>query len=93
MVPTKEPKKGKDYRFNLEKLAQETANSLKPQRIGAIPKLAVLLGLLSPQFYEIYELCDGNRDINSIATELKQEPMQMRIAIDKLIKSKMVQVQ
>lgn len=86
-------KKSKDYQFNIAKLAQETANSLKPQRIGAIPKLAVLLGLLSPQFYEIYNLCDGQKDIKEIATELKQEPMQMRIAIDKLVKSKMILIE
>jgi len=86
-------KKSKEYQFTIAILAQETANSIKPERIGAIPKLAVLLGLLSPQFYEIYNLCDGQRDITTIAAELKQESLQMRIAIDKLIKSKMISIE
>jgi hypothetical protein len=89
MAPSK---KEREYKFTLAKLADDSANELKPQRIGSIPKLAVLLGLLSPQFYEVYNLCDGTKDINAISDELKTDPHLMRINIDKLVKSKMISI-
>lgn len=89
MAPTK---KERDYKFSHVQLSEESAMELKPLRIGAIPKLAVLLGLLSPQFYDIYNLCDGTRDITALAEELNSDPMQMRINIDKLVKSKMISI-
>jgi hypothetical protein len=93
MSPLSLPKsKDKDYKFNLAELAEEKGNAIKPQKIGAIPKLAVLLGLLSPQFYDIYNACDGNKDISNLATEFKVEGKQMRINIDKLVKSKMLTI-
>jgi hypothetical protein len=83
-------KKSKDHKFFLTKLAEDSAISLKPRKIGAIPKLAVLLGLLSPQFYEIYELCDGEINISDIASKLNQDLTQVRVYMDKLYKSKMI---
>ena len=91
MVPAKKDK-DKPFQFNSPKLAEESGNTLKPKRIGAIPKLAVLLGLLSPMYYEIYNLCDGDKTVEEIATALKTENLQMRMNIDKLVKSRMIEL-
>lgn len=91
MAPIKKDK-DKPYQFNSPKLADDSGNTLKPKRIGAIPKLAVLLGLLSPLYYEIYNLCDGSLSIEQIAGQLKSDNLQMRMNIDKLVKSRMIEL-
>ena len=83
--------KPKPYKFSVKALDSETALTLKPKKIGAILKMAVLLGLLSPQFYEIYNICDGVKDIKSIAAELKLQEDQAKVFMDKLAKSKMIE--
>jgi hypothetical protein len=85
-------KKDSAYKFNSPKLAEQSGLQIKPVRIGAIPKLAVLLGLLSPQFFEIYNACNGEKDIATLASELNIDSAQMRIDIDKLAKSKMISI-
>jgi hypothetical protein len=91
MTPTKQVK-DKPFQFYSPKLANESGNSLKPMRIGAIPKLAVLLGLLSPLYYEIYNLCDGEKTVEEIATQLKSDTLQTRMNVDKLVKSRMIEL-
>jgi hypothetical protein len=86
------PAKSKGYKFFLADLEKEGSITLKPKKIGSIPKMAVLLGLLSPQFYEIYNLCDGKTDIAGIAANLHLDNEQARMYIDKLIKSKMIEI-
>lgn len=80
------------HKFFLKPLEEDTSIGLKPKKIGSIPKMAVLLGLLSPQFYDIYLLCDGEHDINTIAKQLKLQTNQARIYVDKLAKSKMIEL-
>jgi hypothetical protein len=84
--------KAPSYKFFLKPLEEESSIGLKPKKIGSIPKMAVLLGLLSPQFYDIYLLCDGDHDISTIAKQLKLQPDQARIYVDKLARSKMIEL-
>ena len=83
-------KKGKPYKFYNEILSTDEGNNLKPKAKGSIPKLAVLLGLLSPFYYDLYKKCDGNKTVAQISEELNIEPPTMRMYIDKLAKNGLV---
>jgi len=63
---------------------------LKPKAKGSIPQLAVLLGLLSPFYYDLYKKCDGNTTINQLAEQMNIQIEEMRVYIDKLLKNGLI---
>ena len=89
----KKGKARKPYKFKQEKLDSESANTLIPQAKGNIPKLAVLLGLLSPQYYEIYCNCDGKRNIADVAEVMDIEIGTMRMHMDLLLKNGLINIE
>jgi hypothetical protein len=84
--------KKRKYKFKQKKLALEEGLSVKPLKIGKVPKLAVHLGLLSPKFYEIYQMCDGNVELGVIAQKLDVDKEKIRIYCDRLVSSKMLKI-
>lgn len=78
----------KQYEFfsNLE----GESNDAKPMKKGDIPRLAVLLGLLDPFFFDLYQLCQG-KSIAEISEVLGLKVEETKILLDKLIKNGLVQ--
>ena len=90
----KSPKKVKPYRFTYKALkTDEEGNNLIPKAKGNIPKLAVLLGLLSPQYFNIYNKCDGKKTVMNLSEELNIEILTMRQNMDKLLKNGLISFQ
>jgi len=79
----------KEHIFFEKSLEEPGYLELKPQKLGKIPEMAVLLGLISPKYFKIYSSCDGQK-IEDIAKTLKIDPSELREHIDKLIKNRMV---
>ncbi|MHA1341680.1 MAG: hypothetical protein ACTSRZ_17320 [Promethearchaeota archaeon] len=79
----------KPYVFH-NKLLENGGTDLKPKAKGSIPKLAVLLGLLSPFYYDLYKKCDGNTTVQQLAENMNIPIDDMRIYIDKLLKNGLV---
>ena len=82
----------KPYKFNKPTLETADASQMIPKSKGAIPKLAVLLGLLSPFYYELYEKCDGKKSVADLSKEMDIELPIMRIYVDKLVKNGLVEL-
>jgi len=86
-------KKGEEFLKKIEKqhkffskALEGKAEDLKPTKKGDIPKLAVLLGLLDPFFYDLYQMCQG-KSIAEIAEIIGLNVDETKIFIDKLIKN------
>lgn len=86
---SRKPPKDKPYEYNYEKLA-EASEDITPKAKGSIPKLAVLLGLLSPFYYDLYLKCDGSKTISDLAKDLKVSVDEMKIYLDKLYKNGLI---
>jgi len=80
----------KQYKFKNPELQLESAKDLKPSAKGSIPKLAVLLGLLSPLYYDIYERCNGKKTISAISEEMKIDLQKMLVHVDQLQKNGLI---
>lgn len=61
-----------------------------PRKIGNIPRLAVLLGMIENLYWEIYNHCLGDKTVEQLAADMDIEPAFMRIFIDKLYKNGLV---
>ncbi|MHA1819581.1 MAG: hypothetical protein ACTSU2_10850 [Promethearchaeota archaeon] len=85
-------KSEKNYKFYNEKLSTDEGNKLIPKAKGNIPKLAVLLGLLSPFYYDLYNLCKEGKNIEELAQKMNVENEQMRFYIDKLLRNGLVEL-
>ncbi len=79
------------YDFFEKSLERSDAINKVPKKLGNIPEMAVLLGLISPKFYKIYNLCDGKK-ISEIAAAMNLDTREIVQDIDKLIKNKMVEL-
>ncbi|MGV9171426.1 MAG: hypothetical protein ACOC44_05005 [Promethearchaeia archaeon] len=90
-------KKGEEYLKKIKKnyeffsKALEKDDGIIPERKGQVPKLAVLLGLLDPFFYDLYNLCDGRRDLETLSEILGLEVDDIKIFIDKLEKNGLIE--
>lgn len=78
-----------EYEFQNEKLKNGDV-SLKPSAKGNIPKLAVLLGLLSPFYYDLYQQCDGETTIEQLSQKMDIDLTSARIFVDKLEKNGLI---
>ena len=85
-------KKNKTYRFTDLALKTDEGNDLIPNAKGNIPKLAVLLGLLSPLYYSIYNKCDGKKTVKILSEEFEIGIESMRQNIDKLLKNGLISI-
>ncbi|MHA1273824.1 MAG: hypothetical protein ACTSVV_12870 [Promethearchaeota archaeon] len=89
-------KKGEEFIKKMKKHSEffskalESDEEVVPIKKGDIPKLAVLLGLLDPFYYELYQICDGKKDLNALAEFLGLKKEDVKILIDKLIKNGLV---
>jgi hypothetical protein len=90
-------KKGEEFlkkikqNYNFFSKALEKKDDIVPVKKGEVPKLAVLLGLLDPFFYDLYNLCDGKRDLNTLSEILGIEKNDIKILIDKLEKNGLIE--
>ncbi|MHA1263938.1 MAG: hypothetical protein ACTSRS_01765 [Candidatus Helarchaeota archaeon] len=91
-------RKGKEFlkriKMSYEYFSQiqsEEAKDLKPLKKGDIPKLAVLVGVLDPFFYDLYKLCDGKRSVSKLSQILDLEPAQVKVLIDELAKHGLIE--
>ncbi len=90
-------KKGEEYlqkiQKNYEFFSKTLANKddITPLKKGEIPKLAVLLGLLDPFFFDLYNMCDGKKDISSLSEALGLDPKAVKIFVDKLVKNGLIE--
>ncbi|MBD3349893.1 MAG: hypothetical protein GF364_00225 [Candidatus Lokiarchaeota archaeon] len=84
-------RKKKPYEFYNETLS-EGGESLVPKAKGSIPKLAVLLGLLSPFYYDLYQKCDGNATVSDLSDQMDIDLAEMRVYIDKLLKNGLITI-
>jgi hypothetical protein len=73
-------------------LLGNNAGSLVPRKVGNIPRLAVLLGLISPKYYELYEACDGATTIDGLAQKLHISPDEVKVSVDRLVRNKMMEI-
>ncbi len=87
----KKKRAAESYSFFEKSLERSDAINLVPKKLGNIPEMAVLLGLISPKFYKIYNLCEGKK-ISEIASALNIDTKEIVQDIDKLIKNKMVEI-
>jgi hypothetical protein len=78
--------------FSVPQLQSESALSLRPQRQGQIPQMAVMLGLITPKFFEIYNKCDGEHTIREVGQAMKIEDVEILRSIDRLVKSRLVKL-
>lgn len=78
--------------FYYKALKGLTEKELKPLKKGDIPKIAVLLGLLDPFFFDLYTMCDGDKTIDNLSNELDISSDIMKIFVDKLIKNGLVEI-
>ena len=77
--------------YNFQNKELESGNTtLKPKAKGNIPKLAVLLGLLSPFYYDLYKKCDGETTIDELSGLFDIDLDSTRIYIDKLQKNGLI---
>lgn len=90
-------KKGEEFlkkikkNYNFFSKALEKEDDIVPVKKGEVPKLAVLLGLLDPFFYDLYNLCNGKRDLNTLSEILGMEKDDIKIFIDKLEKNGLIE--
>ncbi|MHA1132594.1 MAG: hypothetical protein ACTSRC_07880 [Candidatus Helarchaeota archaeon] len=73
------------------KLSEEKTDKIKPIKKGDIPKMAVLLGLLDPFFYDLYTMCNGERDVGKLSKILGLEPKAVRVLMDALAKNGLIE--
>ena len=78
----------KNYEFFSKTLAEK--DNVEIHTKGDIPKLAVLLGLLDPFYYDLYKLANG-KDVNTIAETLGLDKDSVKIFIDKLVKNGLIE--
>ena len=71
-------------------LQTEGKEDLKPIKQGDIPKLAVLLGLLDPFFFDLYSMCNGERSFSKLGEILGLEVPAVKVLIDELEKKGLV---
>ncbi|MHA1149403.1 MAG: hypothetical protein ACTSR8_14295 [Promethearchaeota archaeon] len=79
----------KNYEF-FSKALEGDKDDIIVMKKGEIPKLAVLLGLLDPFYYDLYKICDG-KDIKTIAETLGMDKKAVKIFIDKLVKNGLIE--
>ncbi|MHA1149414.1 MAG: hypothetical protein ACTSR8_14350 [Promethearchaeota archaeon] len=79
----------KNYEF-FSKVLEGDKDDIEVKKKGDIPKLAVLLSLLDPFYYEFYQLVDG-KDIKTIAETLGMDTKAVRIFVDKLVKNGLIE--
>ncbi|MHA1426164.1 MAG: hypothetical protein ACTSQI_09235 [Candidatus Helarchaeota archaeon] len=53
--------------------------------------MAVLLGLLDPFFYDLYTMCNGERDVGKLSKILGLEPKAVRVLMDALAKNGLIE--
>lgn len=75
----------KQHEFFSKALEGENQD-LKPTKKGDIPQLAVLLGLLDPFYYDLYQMCQG-KSIAEISEIIGLDVDKTKILLDKLIKN------
>ncbi len=90
-------KKGKEFlkRINMNydyftKLMSEKKDDVAPVKKGDIPKIAVLLGLLDPFFYDLYSMCDGKRTIAKLSQILDLDTGAVKLLVNELIKNGLI---
>lgn len=79
----------RNYEFFSKSL--ESKDDVVPAKKGDIPKLAVLLGLLDPFFFDLYQMCDGKTDLNKLSEVLGMDKADIKIFIDKLVKNGLIE--
>ena len=80
----------KNYEFFSKTLAADKED-ITPLKKGDIPKLAVLLGLLDPFFFDLYSMCDGQTDLKSLSELLGLDLDATKIFVDKLAKNGLIE--
>lgn len=80
------------HEFYYKAIEGLTDEEIKPLKRGDVPKIAVLLGLLDPFFYDLYSLCDGDKTLEVLSQELEISGDNMKVFIDKLIKNGLVEL-
>ncbi len=79
----------KQHEF-FSKVLEAEGDDLKPTKKGDIPQLAVLLGLLDPFYYDLYQMCQG-KSIAEISEILGLDVEKTKVLLDKLIKNGLLQ--
>lgn len=86
---SRKPPKDKSYEYYYKKF-EDAGENLTPKSKGSIPKLAVLLGLLSPFYYDLYLKCDGTLTVSDLAKNMNISIDDMKIYLDKLYKNGLI---
>jgi len=79
----------RNYNF-FSKALEKDDDDIEIHKKGDIPKLAVLLGLLDPFYFDLYKLADG-KDVKTIAEMLNMDTKAVKIFIDKLVKNGLIE--
>ncbi len=81
------------YKFKSPELEDpEKGIKAVPKKIGDIPELAVLLGMIEKSYWDVYNECAGEKSVGQLAEEFDIEPAFMRIFVDKLYKNGLVEL-
>ncbi len=62
-----------------------------PVKKGEIPEMAITLGMIRPDHFQIYKLCDGNVDLRSIAEQSEIPVENVKKIVQKLYNMALVQ--
>jgi hypothetical protein len=80
----------KQYEFFSKALESAEDAEVIPLKKGDIPRLAVLLGLLDPFFFDLYSLCDGKKDLKTLSEAIGLDTNAVKIFVDKLVKNGLI---
>ena len=81
----------RQYEFFSKALEAAQEDDVVPLKKGDIPRLAVLLGLLDPFFFDLYNMCDGKKDLGTLSKALELDSGAVKIFIDKLVKNGLIE--
>ncbi len=81
----------KHYEFFSKALESAGEGEVVPLKKGDIPRLAVLLGLLDPFFFDLYSMCDGKKDIKTLSEAIGLDAKAVKIFVDKLVKNGLIE--
>ncbi len=69
-----------------------TEESVKPHKKGEIPEMAIALGMIRKDFFEIYNLCSGDADITKISEKSRLEVTLVKKIIQNLYKMAFIDI-
>ncbi len=78
--------KGEEKDIPLDSLVDST----RPRKLGEVPEMAITLGMIQPDHYKIYNLCNGNYDLSHISEEANLDLQHVKKIVQKLYRMALI---